>query len=176
MTRLPLLSESEMSPDQREQFARFPSNLTRALLVMDRRMARALPELANAIRASSLEDRLREAAILRVAFLCESSYERMQHYEQAIKCGWSNAAIEALEAGKVEGLSPELKGVIAFVDECVNDAQVSDLTLERLKKFLAASEIATLIFLIGHYMAVARFVAIVGIPLDDKPDGWLQEH
>jgi len=165
-----------MSHDQREQFARFPSNLTRALLLTDRRLARAIPEVANAVRASSLESPLREAAILRVAYLCGSAYERMQHYEQALKCGWSDDDIAALEAGRVEGFSPQIRAAIDFVGECVTHANVSDMTFQRVKELLAASAIVTLIFLVGHYMAVARFVTILDIPLDEKPDRWLQEH
>ena len=71
-----------MAPEEKAQYDRFPSNLTRALLLVDRRLAEAAPNLANALRASPLDERLREAVILRVAALHGSAYERMQHIGQ----------------------------------------------------------------------------------------------
>ena len=35
MSRIPLVSVEEMTKEQREQYDRFPSNLTRALLLME---------------------------------------------------------------------------------------------------------------------------------------------
>ena len=86
-----------MTPKQKEQYDRFPSNLSRGLLLLDDRLAGALPNLANALRSSSLSPKLREAAILRVAALQGSAYERMQHLEQAHKAGLSDNDIAAIE-------------------------------------------------------------------------------
>ena len=55
MSRIPLVSVAEMTEEQHAQYDRFPSNLTRALLLMDPRLAGALPNLANALRASRLK-------------------------------------------------------------------------------------------------------------------------
>jgi hypothetical protein len=87
MPRMELVRVEDMPPDQRAQYDRFPSNLSRALLLTDGRLAKALPEVANALRASGLDAKLREALILRVAALSGSAYERMQHLEQARKFG-----------------------------------------------------------------------------------------
>jgi alkylhydroperoxidase family enzyme len=79
MARLPLVREQDMTAEQRAQFERFPSNLTRALLLAVPRLAQALPATANALRDAGLDPKLREGVILRVAHLCGSAYERMQH-------------------------------------------------------------------------------------------------
>ncbi len=123
MARLGLVEVDRMDEGQRAQYDRFPSNLTRALLLADARLAKALPEVANAIRASSLDARLREAAILRVAALHRSAYERLQHLDQAKKLGWSDADIAAIEAGDPPA---EVAGVLRFVDECVRTGRDVD--------------------------------------------------
>ena len=107
MARIPLVAVETMTPEQRAQYDRFPSNLTRALLVVEPRLARALPELANALRASGFDRKWREGVILRVAALSGSAYERMEHLEQAQKVGWRTAEIAAIEAGDA-GPSPTL--------------------------------------------------------------------
>ena len=77
MSRLPLVAIGDMQPDQRAQYDRFPSNLTRGLLLLDQRLAGALPATANALRASSLDAYVREGVILRVAALSGCAFERM---------------------------------------------------------------------------------------------------
>ncbi len=176
MSRLPLVRVEEMDDAQRAQYERFPSNLTRALLLTEQRLAGALPNVANALRTSGLDPKLREGVILRVAALSASPYERMQHLEQAEKAGWSAAQIVAIETGDVVGLPEDFAFVVPFVDECVATPRVSDAAFEAVRGRLSNRDIATLILLIGHYMTVARLVATLDVELDPSPDRWESEH
>lgn len=72
MARIPLARIEDMTTTQRAQYDRFPSNLSRALLLADDRLAGTLPNLANALRASGLDPALREAVILRIAALTDA--------------------------------------------------------------------------------------------------------
>ncbi len=176
MSRIPLVSIAEMTEEEHAQYDRFPSNLTRALLLMDQRLAGALPNLANALRASSLEASLREAVVLRVAALQGSAYERMQHLEQAHEVGWKDEDIGAIEAGGEALSDPRLKAVLAFVDACVASSDVSDSTFAAASGVLSHRDLATVIVLVGHYMMVARFLGILQVPLDAQPDSWKGDH
>jgi len=176
MARLPLAAVERMGPEAREQYERFPSNLTRALLLLDQRLARVLPESANALRASALPDRLREAAILRVAALSGSAYERMQHLGPAAGAGWSEEQIVAIESGVHSHLPDDVLAVLDFVDECVASPQVSDAAFAAARAVLDDRELVTLIVLIGHYMTVARLTSILAVELDEKPSDWTSEH
>jgi alkylhydroperoxidase family enzyme len=166
MSRLPLIEIEQMSPEQREQYARFPSNLTRGLLLAEPPLSQALPMLANALRSSSLSPKIREAVILRVAALHHSDYERLQHAGQASKVGWS----------QIDRLPHEVAAILEFVDEAVHSGDVGDERFLRVREILSPADIATLILLIGHYMMIARFTAILRIDLDEKPDLWTQPH
>ena len=176
MSRVPMVEIEQMDERQRRQYDRFPSNLTRGLLLADPRLSEALPNLANALRASPLAAKLREAVIMRVAVLQDSAYEQMQHAAEVRKAGWSDGEVEAIKAGDGQGLPEEVAAVMDFVDQAVVSGQVSDAVFVRVQASLTPNDIATLILLIGHYMMIARFTAILRIELDAEPDGWAHEH
>ena len=176
MSRIPLMQVENLSMDQRAQYDRFPSNLTRALLLTDPRLARALPELANALRVSGLDAKTREGAILRVAALSKNAFERMQHLGQARKSGWTHEEVAALESGDATSLPPSFVPILRFVDECVASPRVSDATFDAAREELSDRDLATLILLVGHYMMVARFTDSLGIELDPAPSTWDREH
>ena len=173
MSRIPLIQVEDMSFDQKAQYDRFPANLTRALLLVDQRLAEAAPNLANALRASPLNARLREAVILRVAALHGSAYERMQHIEQARKAGWSDEEIAGIERGSPPA---EVADIMRFVDECVRTGDVSDICFEAVLHALGARDLATVLLLIGHYMMIARFTKVLRVELDAEADSWTHEH
>jgi alkylhydroperoxidase family enzyme len=176
MARLPLVREQDMTAEQRAQFERFPSNLTRALLLAAPRLAQALPATANALRDAGLDPKLREGVILRVAHLCGSAYERMQHLGQARAAGWRDDEIARIEAQGAAGFTGATAAVLRFADECVRDIRVSDATFAAVRACLSARDIATLLLLVGHYLAVARFIATLDIELDAHPDDWQHAH
>lgn len=176
MSRIPLVDPAAMTVEQRQQYDRFPSNLTRTLLIADDRLARALPETANALRAARLDARLREAAILRVAALTGSAYERMQHLGQARKEGWSDTQIAAVEAGEYGALPDDVAAVLAFVDGCVATTRVSDRTFEAVRTVLSDRDLVTLVLLVGHYTTVALLTGTLEVELDGEPDPFTAEH
>ena len=176
MSRIPLVSVEEMTKEQREQYDRFPSNLTRALLLMDQRVSQALPNLANALRASALDAKIREAVILRCAALQDSAYERMQHLEQARKTGRSDSDIRAIEAGGQDLGDLDCRKVLAFVDACVAGPSIADEIFVGAAEVLSPKDLATVLILVGHYMMVARFLGVLQVELDEHPDSWQNEH
>ncbi len=176
MARIPLTQIDDMTPQQRAQYNRFPSNLSRALLLTDDRLAGALPNLANAFRASGLHPALREAVILRVAALTDSAYERMQHLGQAKKAGLDPATIAAIEAGDTAALSPTMAAALAFAAACVATPRVPDDVFEAARAVLPSRDLVTVILLVGHYMMVGRLLATLDVELDPTPDSWASEH
>jgi alkylhydroperoxidase family enzyme len=176
MSRIPLTDVSSLTGTRREQYERFPSNLTRAILLLDDRLARSLPETANALRASELDPAWREALILRVAALTNSAYERFQHLDQAHAAGWTDEEIADIEQGRLHKLPADIAIVLAFADECVADTRVAADTFAAALDVLGDRRLVTVIVLIGHYMTVARLTGVLEIELDDSPDTWTREH
>lgn len=176
VARIPLTQVDDMTPQQRAQYDRFPSNLSRALLLADDRLASALPNLANALRAAGLDPALREAAILHVAALTGSAYERMQHLGQAEKAGLDPATIAAIEAGDTTALSPTMAATLAFVAACVAAPRVPEEVFAAAQAVLSSRDLVTVILLVGHYTMIGRLLATLDVELDPAPDGWASEH
>ncbi len=178
MSRLTLVDPSNLTGQRKAQYDRFPSNLTRALLLLDDRLAGALPLTANALRTAPLDPAWREAVILRVAALHRSGYERFQHLGQALQQGWTAEQIDAIEYGRPgDGvLPPELTSILRFVDEVVAGPTVSGDVFDAAHTLLNNQELVTVIVLIGHYMTVARILGVLQVPLDSAPDSWDTEH
>lgn len=176
MARIPLTQVEDMTPQQRAQYERFPSNLSRALLLVDDRLASALPNLANALRASGLRPALREAVILRVAALTGSAYERMQHLGQAEKAGLDPATIASIEDGDTAALSPIMAATVGFAAACVAAPRVPDDVFETAQAVLSSRDLVTVILLVGHYMMVGRLLATLDVELDPTADSWESEH
>jgi len=176
MARIPLVRIEDMTAAQRAQYDRFPSNLSRALLLVDDRLAGALPNLANALRASSLDLVLREAVILRVAALTGSAYERMQHLGQAEKAGLDSAAIAAIETGDAAAMPRDMATVLAFAEACVAAPRVPDDVFDAAGAALSQRDLVTVILLVGHYLMVGRLLATLDVELDPAPDSWAAEH
>ncbi len=176
MSRIPLVDVASMTAEQQQQYDRFPSNLSRALLLTQSRLARCVPELANALRASGLDAKLREAVILRVAALNASAYERMQHAPQATLAGWTDTDIAAIEEGKLSALPDDAAILLRFADELVAGPRVSDGAFHAARGLLSDHDLVTVILLVGHYMMVARLLATLDVDLDDEPDSFASEH
>lgn len=178
MTRIPLPDPATLQGWQREQYERFPSNLTRALVVLDQRLAGALPATANALRTAPLNPALREAIILRVAATLHSPYERFQHLGQAHQHGWTDAEIEHIEAidTKPTGLPRATADVLHLVDAVIRGPLVDDDTLAAARAVIDDQDLVAVIVLVGHYMTVARITGILDLPLDEEPDSWTTEH
>ena len=176
MARIPLLRVEDMDAEQREQYDRFPTNLTRTLLLMDHRSARSLPESANALRASGLDPGLREAVILRVAALTGSAYERMQHLGQAGEVGWTPEQVTAIETGDLAALPEVTAAVLDLVEACLTATRVADGVVDRVRRVLSDRDLVTVLVLVGHYTTVARLLGTLEVELDDAPGPWDEEH
>ncbi len=176
MSRLSLVAIDDMQPAQREQYDRFPSNLTRGLLLLEQGLAGTLPSSANALRSCGLDAKVREGIILRVAALSDCAFERMQHLGEAGKAGWTPTEIAAIEGQEPFDSLGAFAAVLGFVDACVASPRVPDDIFAAARTMLSDRDLATVIVLIGHYMTVARFVETLGIELDPAPSDWTTEH
>lgn len=177
MPRLALPEASTLTGRRKAQYERFPSNLTRALLLLDQRLGEQLPQMANALRTSPLNPAWREGVILRVAALQHSDYERFQHLDQARRCGWTPTQIEAIERDPDNASLPaDFRTVLHFVDDLVAGPTVPDTTFNAARNVLHDQDLVTIIVLVGHYMTVARILGTLQVPLDEQPDTWTSEH
>lgn len=171
MARINLLKVEEMDLKQKEEYNKFPSNLTRGLMVT-KNLSKGYGSLGTVLRFTDLSAKDREFVIVRVGFLSNSEYELMQHKGLAMSKGWTEEDIKAISDNDINYFDDRMSVILQFVNECVEKVKVSDEVFAKIKNYLTDSEIAELTLLIGHYMMTARFLETLEIDLDSAPTSW----
>ncbi|EPL6128679.1 carboxymuconolactone decarboxylase family protein [Klebsiella aerogenes] len=169
MPRITIPELDNLTDSQKEQYARFPANLTLGLLATSC-SAQGYLSLGASFPAGKLNNKDREMIIMRVGCLSRSPYERMQHYPLALKSGWTEEEISLIEAGAL--MAEREATILKFVEECVAKVKVSDKIFNKIREFYDDTQIAELTLIIGHYMMTARFLETLEIPLDSAATSW----
>jgi alkylhydroperoxidase family enzyme len=113
---------------------------------------------------SKLEPRIRELAILRVAWRTGSGYEWNQHRRMGADEGLTEAQLDAL----VEGPSSTVwtsteRAVLTASDEMIDHFAVSDETWAALASAFEAAPLLELLFVIGGYLCLATVLNSMGL-------------
>jgi 4-carboxymuconolactone decarboxylase len=126
----------------------------------------------------SLDPRLREIVILRVAQNVRSEYEFGHHIPIARAVGLTDEEIASLqdfeEAGKFSDLE---RAAIRYVDASSQLTPDAPDLARDLKRWLSDRELLELTFCVGHWNMVARILVPLEVEVDDSlvaelPEGW----
>ncbi|BBY14916.1 carboxymuconolactone decarboxylase family protein [Mycolicibacterium litorale] len=115
---------------------------------------------------STLPDRLRELAILRVAHVLGSEYEWRHHVSMGREVGLTDAAIEGAAQGR--GADELDQAVLDAVDQLQDKANISDQTWAELSAHLDERQRMDLVFTIGCYGALAMAINTFGVEPDQE--------
>jgi len=138
-----------------------------ATLVRHPRLAaKWLPYNDVLLRQGSLDPRLRELVIMRVAWRAGSQYEWLQHVRLARGLGVSDAEIDAIAGAGAHEWAPLEADCLAATDELLADYRVSDATWSRLAEHLDQRQLVELVFVVGTYTCLAMAFESFGVPLD----------
>ena len=133
---------------------------------------------ATLLGSPSIEPRLRELMILRVAWRARSRYEWLQHVRLAKQLGVTATEIEAV-AGLTSAASwtPLEAALLAATDQLMDGYTIDDATWARLAEHLDERQRVEVVFVVGSYACLAMAFNSFGIELDpdlhdiDAP-GW----
>jgi alkylhydroperoxidase family enzyme len=145
-------------------------NLDRALLYSEP-LAAGWNAFLGALRTRcSLDGRLRELAILRIALLNRAPYEFDQHAPVALQCGATHAQIDALpDWPSATVLSDIDKAVLAYTDAMTIEVQVPDAVFAQVRSALNDDQaLVELTATVGGYNMVARFLEALQITQDGE--------
>lgn len=111
---------------------------------------------------------LRELVILLAAKLDGGEYEWAQHVSIALRCGCTQAQIDALERGDyaADCFDAKTKALVEFTVEVVRDAKGSEAALRAMQTYFSAQEIVEVILTAGFYMTLARLTETTGVEID----------
>jgi len=110
---------------------------------------------------TTLPERLRELAILRVARRRNCAYEWFHHVRIGARAGLTDAEIEA--AGRGEADSDLERAVLTAVGELDDDSRISDKTWSTLGEHLNEQQRMDLVFTIGAYCLLAMAFNTFGV-------------
>ena len=132
-------------------------------------LASAWFDFNNAVRfQASLDDRLRELVIMRVAALTGCDYVWKVHETQyAAPAGVTPRQVEALRDWRKSGVyGGKESALLAYVDAMTRDVAVPDAIFDGMRKHFSEREILELTVLIGAYNMQTRLLRA----LDIQPD------
>jgi len=134
------------------------------------KMLRAQAAYARALREdSSLGRALQELLILRIAQVNDSEYEQSVHRPIALKCGVSQAKIDALPSWHTSAVfEPRERVALRFVDQAAERGDVADDDFRALTQAFSPQEIVELTALVGWYVGNSRFVRALQIAPEDE--------
>lgn len=118
---------------------------------------------------TQLEGRLRELAIIRVAYLCGADYALRQHIPKLAEAdGVTTAECKALAAWQDAPLfDARERAVLAYVDAMTRDIEVADEIIAALRVHFSQRQLVELTVLVATYNMHARFVRALRIEPED---------
>lgn len=132
-------------------------------------LAESWLEHINAVRwKTSIDGRLREIVIIRVAYLTESAYAKKQHVPRlAVPEGVTVEECEALaDWRKATTFSAREQAALAYADAITRDVTAPDDVVTELKKHFNSQEIVELTVMIGTYNMHSRVIRALDIDVE----------
>ena len=113
---------------------------------------------------ATLEPRLRELLILRVAWRTRSGYEWNQHARMGRDEGLTEAQVRSIPQGAAAGIWTADEGaLLAAVDEMTDRFEISDDTWHRLTASFATPQLIEILFVVGGYLCLAAVLNSIGL-------------
>lgn len=113
---------------------------------------------------STLEPRVRELLILRVAWRTGSGYEWNQHHRMGGDEGLSQAQLAAVPEGPADPVwTRDERALLSAVDEMIDRFEVTDQTWGVLAESFSPAQLFELLFVVGGYLALAAVLNSIGL-------------
>tara|TARA_B110000116_G_scaffold270160_1_gene287593 strand:- start:130 stop:663 length:534 start_codon:yes stop_codon:yes gene_type:complete len=113
----------------------------------------------------------RELVIFAIARELSSEYEWQQHYDIGQKAGVSVEEMNIIGSGKLELLDEKIRVVLEYAQAFVK-GEVTGEVHQKLKENYNDKEIVGIAMLSSHYLATARMLFALEVPLESDFVGW----
>jgi alkylhydroperoxidase family enzyme len=116
--------------------------------------------------ASKLDARLRELAILQVAWDTRSAYEWSHHVKIGRNFGITDADLRAISGGNWQALQPDAQAVLAAAAGIVREGDLPDAQVEALRATFGEEVLTELMLICSIYVGLARFLHVARIEVE----------
>ncbi|HLY88633.1 MAG TPA: carboxymuconolactone decarboxylase family protein [Acetobacteraceae bacterium] len=179
MPRIPLVTETSMTADQRRVYDAMMNSPRRSPPVGPLAAAMHRPDLAEAwsnlglvLRFnSSFPPRLLEFIILLTGRFWDCQFEWLSHEAEAREAGLSEQTIEALRQGGSTFAQQDEQAIHDYAIELLRHHRAADATYQRILTAYGTTGIVELTALIGYYAMVALTLNAhdIGVPEGTTP-------
>ncbi len=121
------------------------------------------------LKTSTLPVRLRQIAILRVAWIRKSSYVWSSHLRTSLRAGLEEADFTPVGIGESSPhWNSEEKTVLHATDQLVDSSDLDDETWQALGRFLDYQQLLDFLFTVGTYVQLALVCNAIRIEREDE--------
>lgn len=117
---------------------------------------------------SSLDDALREIAVLSTARVLEQPYERAHHEPVALSAGVEPSTIEQIAAGDIDQLGPLPRAVAAYADQVARRHDVEEEVFDELRRGLSDAELTDLVVTVAWYHLCAAILGPLRVEVEQE--------
>ena len=173
MSRLPNLTEAEMTHEQRavaDTIRSGPRGVVQGPLLAWLHSP-ALADRAQSLGAfcrygTSLPARLSELAVITVGAYWQAGFEWHVHAPLALAAGLDAAAVEALRTGGVPHfVAEDEQAVWRFCHHLLHDRAVPDATYRTVVELLGAPSVVELVGVLGYYGLICMTIKAFEVPV-----------
>jgi 4-carboxymuconolactone decarboxylase len=144
-----------------------PLNIFGTLAHHPKLLRRWLVFATHVLSKSTLPPRDREILILRIGWLCRSSYEWSQHVAIGKGCGLTDDDIEAIRVGASHPhWSTFDAALVQAADDLHHHARISDGVWATLSEAYSTEQLLDVVFAVGNYTLVSMALNTCGVQLD----------
>lgn len=120
---------------------------------------------------ATIDVRLRELVILRVAWQTECAYEWAQHTRIGTAAGLTTEQIHAIPDGAAAAIwSPVERAVLSATDQMIAGSVIDSSARARLQMYFDEAQMLELLFLVGAYVCFALVCNSAGLTPDEPTD------
>ncbi len=150
-----------------------PFNIFRTLAHHPKLFKRSMVLATGLLVKGRLPPRVREVAILRVAWRTGSAYEWGQHHRIGLDSGLEEAEIAALATEAADSTwSGADRLAITVTDELCADDDLTDATWAAALAEWGEQDLIEMILLVGNYRMLAGFLNAARVELDEGLEGF----
>lgn len=169
MSRIPLLSPEQLTPDQAAKYATAKLNIYR-LVGHDTVFYPLMSQIADAMFSKlHIPPVEREIMVLAVLQIERGKYEWAQHEQIALHLGIGPEKIAAIKdhAFGAPVFTDRERALLAFARQVVSSVRVDDAIFNAVAGFYDSRQIIESIFTIGIYMTGLRITEVAELEVDD---------
>lgn len=175
MARLPFVDQEKAAPDVRDIFQKMTDRgvkIQNVYRVMGNSAAAFLPfmRFGNALlQRVTLDPKIREIVVLRVATLTGSKYEWQQHEGIALEFGVTPEQVATIANWEQSAAFDQReRAVLRYIDAVTRDVDVDDETFAGVRALFNDTELVEVTLTIGFYGMLARFLGPLQVDLEDQ--------